>query len=117
MLRHRAPVAAVVVSLLLAGASALGIAGPADAATARTVGSHAVRPDNLCGFRVTATAGLNLRASWSTSSRKLASMPYGAQVAADTDNTHTNQGIVWREVIYNNLVGWSDSEYLQEYTC
>jgi hypothetical protein len=75
-------------------------------------------PQGICGYYVTSKIGLNLRASWSKESARRATMPYGAKFAAATDVTHSNEGILWREVYdYNGLSGWADNSGMAEYTC
>jgi hypothetical protein len=73
-------------------------------------------PKRLCGYVVTSSIGLNLRAAASRTSAVLATMPHGTRFVA-SDVTVSNEGILWRQSSYQDRSGWADNSGMRIYTC
>lgn len=61
---------------------------------------------------VNTTAGLNIRATASTSSNKLGTIPYKREVVVVQENCANANGYTWDKIQYNNIVGYVANKYL-----
>ena len=75
------------------------------------IGQYAIADGFPCvarNFRVIATAGLNVRAGMSTSSRKLGALKYNAKVYVLKTSTDG-----WSQISYNGRIGYVATRYLK----